>query len=164
MSFYERFEQIVAIVLSLVISLVVIIALLELMGKVGRMALAGALDPLDHAVFQNVFGAIMTLLIAMEFKHSIIRVVERHESIIQVKTVVLIAIMALARKFIILDTAVTDPAMLAALAAVMVVLGAVYWLIRDHQTVLQDHARDKLDQDERARARKGSLHGVNGQS
>ena len=34
---------------------------------------------------------IMTLLIAMEFKHSIIRAALRQESIVQVKTVILIA-------------------------------------------------------------------------
>lgn len=133
MNFYDRFEQIVAIVLSIVISVIVVVALLELIGKVGRMVIAGALDPLDHEVFQNVFGSIMTLLIAMEFKHSIIRVIERRESIVQVKIVVLIAILALARKFIVLDTAVTEPSLLAALGAVMLALGVVYWLIRDHQ-------------------------------
>lgn len=38
-------------------------------------------------VFQSVFGMIMTLLIAMEFKHSIVRVAQRRDSIIRVKTV-----------------------------------------------------------------------------
>lgn len=47
---------------------------------------------------------IMTLLIAMEFKHSIVRVALRRDSIIQVKTVVLIALIALSRKFVILDS------------------------------------------------------------
>ena len=42
-----------------------------------------ALNPLDHKVFQLVFGATMTLLIAMEFKHSIVKVALRKESIIR---------------------------------------------------------------------------------
>src|SRR3569832_2364222 len=130
MNMYERFEQSVAIVLSFIIFIVVLIALFELIGKVAHMLVAGAFDPLDHEVLQSVIGAIMTLLIAMEFKHSIIRVIERRESIIQVKTVVLIAIMALARKFIFLDASTKDAAMLAALAAVMLALGVVYWLMR----------------------------------
>jgi len=146
MNMYERFEQSVAIVLSFIISIVVLIALFELIGKVAHMLVAGAFDPLDHEVFQSVFGAIMTLLIAMEFKHSIIRVIERRESIIQVKTVVLIAIMALARKFIILDASTKDAAMLAALAAVMLALGVVYWLMRDNsQTArMEDVNKPKL--------------------
>ena len=77
-----------------------------------------------------VFGATMTLLIAMEFKHSIVKVALRKESIIQVKTVILIAILALARKFIILDPDI-DPAKLAALAGMILALGLTYWLMRE---------------------------------
>jgi hypothetical protein len=58
---------------------------------------------------------IMTLLIAMEFKHSIVRVALRRDSIIQVKTVILIGLIALARKFVILDPE-ASPAKIAALA------------------------------------------------
>jgi uncharacterized membrane protein (DUF373 family) len=89
-----------------------------------------AFNPLDHAVFQVVFGMIMTLLIALEFKHSIIRVALRRDSIIQVKTVVLIALIALARKFVILDPD-TSPAKIAALSGALLALGVVYWLLRD---------------------------------
>lgn len=142
MTRYGRFEQgvVLVLVLSFVISIVVVIALIELIGKVARMLIAGALDPLDHAVFQTVFGAIMTLLIAMEFKHSIVGVLERRESIIHVKTVMLIAIMALARKFIIIDPTAQPPAMLLALAGVILALGAVYWLMRDRDS--RDAGRD----------------------
>ena len=88
-----------------------------------------AFNPLDHKVFQSVFGMIMTLLIAMEFKHSIVRVALRRDSIIQVKTVVLIALIALSRKFVILDSD-ASPAKIAALASATLALGATYWLLR----------------------------------
>src|SRR3569623_1314338 len=131
MTRYGRFEQGVVLVLSFVISIVVVIAQIELIGNVIRMLIAGALDPLDHAVFQTEFGSIKTLLIAMEFKHSIVGVLERRESIIHVKTELLIAIMALARKFIIIDPTAQPPAMLRALAGVILALGVVFWLMRD---------------------------------
>jgi uncharacterized membrane protein (DUF373 family) len=131
MSAYERFEQIVALVLSFMIAVVIVIALLQLMLNVLPLLLGGALDPLDHGVFQALFGMIMTLLIAMEFKHSIIRVALRRESIIQVKTVVLVALLALSRKFVILDVVATDAATIAALAGATLVLGIVYWLLRE---------------------------------
>jgi uncharacterized protein YqhQ len=73
MSVYERFEQIVALVLSLVISVVISLALVQLVIRIVPLLLSGAIDPLDHEVFQALFGMIMTLLIAMEFKHSIVR-------------------------------------------------------------------------------------------
>lgn len=53
------------------------------------------------------------------------------ESIVQVKTVVLISLIALSRKFVILDTAATSAGVVAALAGATLVLGAVYWLLRD---------------------------------
>ena len=109
MTVYERFEQVVAITLSGVMSMVIVISLIQLIRLVFTLLVMDALNPLDHKVFQLVFGATMTLLIAMEFKHSIVKVAMRKESIIQVKTVILIAILALARKFIILDLDV-DPA------------------------------------------------------
>ena len=89
MSVYERFEQIVAIVLSLVISVVIAVALVQLVARVVPLLLSGAINRLEHDVFQALFGTMTTLLIAMGFKHSIVRValraLEHHP---QVKTVV----------------------------------------------------------------------------
>jgi uncharacterized membrane protein (DUF373 family) len=119
------------LVLSLVIVVVIVVALVQLVTGVTPPLIGGALNPLEHQTFQALFGMIMTLLIAMEFKHSIIRVALRRESIIQVKTVILIALLALGRKFIILATATTDAATIAALAGATFVLRVVYWLLRE---------------------------------
>ena len=142
MTAYERFEQIVAFVLSLLIAVVIVIALIQLLMKIMPLLLGGVLDPLDHRVFQALFGMIMTLLIAMEFKHSIIRVALRRESIIQVKTVILVALLALSRKFIILDVYATGAATIAALAVATLVLGIVYWLLRERDDRLAPAVRD----------------------
>jgi len=93
--------------------------------------LSGILDPLDQKVFQNVFGEIMTLLIALEFNHTLQYVVKREQSIIQTKVVLLIALLAIARKFVILDLHEVGPAEMLGLAAVALALGVTYWLIRD---------------------------------
>ena len=130
LSFYERFEQIVALVLAWLIAVIIVVATWELAKEVLVLVGQGSLHPLDHRVFQVIFGQIMTLLIALEFKHSIVRVIAQQQSIIQVKTVLLIALLAISRKFIILD-ADTPPQQVLALAAVVVALGATYWLIRD---------------------------------
>ena len=130
MTVYERFEQVVALVLSAVIAVIIVVSLFQLIAIVFTLLVLDAFNPLDHKVFQNVFGMIMTLLIAMEFKHSIVRVALRKESIIQVKTVILIAILALARKLIILEPDV-DPAKVAVLAGTVLALGLTYWLMRE---------------------------------
>jgi uncharacterized membrane protein (DUF373 family) len=82
-------------------------------------------------VFQEVFGEIMTLLIALEFNHTLQYVVTRRQSIIQVKVVLLIALLALARKFIILDLGEISPGHLLGLAAVTLSLGVAYWLVHE---------------------------------
>ena len=144
MTMYERFEQIVALALAFLIATMVAIALLQLFLKIFPLLLGGALDPLNYEVFQGLFGAIMTLLIALEFKHSIIQVALRRESIIQVKTVVLIALLALSRKLIILDAAQTDAATIAAIAGSTLALGIVYWLLRERDDRL-DGGNTKRD-------------------
>ncbi|QJD29289.1 phosphate-starvation-inducible PsiE family protein [Methylococcus geothermalis] len=128
MTFYERFEQVVAIILANVIAVVIVISLYQLIRTVVVLISSRVLDSLAHGVFQELFGMIMTLLIAMEFKHSILRVALRRGSIIQVKTVVLIALIALARKFVILDPN-ADAGTIGALSAALLALGAVYWVL-----------------------------------
>ncbi len=97
MTFYERFEQVIALALSAIIAVIIVVSLLQLISIVFSLLIIDAFNPLDHKVFQTVFGMIMTLLIAMEFKHSIVRVALRRDSIIQVKTVILIGLIALAQ-------------------------------------------------------------------
>ena len=131
MSLYARFEQIVIWVLTLFIALIVAVALLRLVITVCQLLVWGALNPLSHEEFQVIFGMIMTLLIALEFSHSILQSVERLQQVVQVKTVVLISILALVRKFIVLNLEVTSAATIAALAFAVIALGVVYWLLRE---------------------------------
>ena len=128
MTFYERFEQTVAIILSVVIAVIIVVSLVQLIRIVFSLLIIDAFNLLDHKIFQSVFGMIMTLLIAMEFKHSIVRVALRRDSIIQVKTVILIGLIALSRKLVILDPDVS-PAKVAALAGAALALGLTYWLL-----------------------------------
>jgi uncharacterized membrane protein (DUF373 family) len=130
LTYYQRFESLVALILTLVIGVIIVVALFRLIIEVGGSLVFGALDPLDHQVFQNVFGEIMTLLIALEFNHTLHLVVTRQQSIIQTSVVLLIALLALARKFIVLDLRTVSTTELLGLAAATLALGATYWLIR----------------------------------
>jgi uncharacterized membrane protein (DUF373 family) len=94
------------------------------------LVLEGALDPTDHTVFQAVFGAIFTVIIALEFKRSIVVSVETHDTVFHVRTVVLVSLLALLRKVNILDLDKTDAATIAALAFATLGVGGIYWIIR----------------------------------
>ncbi len=133
MSYYQRFEQIVAIILTLLLSLVVAVALVHLTWRILTLIVLGVVDPANQSVFQVVFGMVMTLLIALEFNHSVLSIAERQNSIVQIKTVLLIALLALVRKFIILDATKIDPMTLLGLSAAILALGAIYWLVREQE-------------------------------
>jgi uncharacterized membrane protein (DUF373 family) len=131
LTLYQRFESIVAIILTTVIALVIVVALYHLTKQVVVGLVLGVLDPLEQPVFQVIFGELLTVLIALEFNHTLQFVVARRESIIQTKVVLLISLLALARKVIVLDLDTVTVNELAGLAALIFALGAVYWMMRE---------------------------------
>ena len=133
LGYYQRFESIVALFLTLLIGLIIVIATYRLAAGIVTDLLFGALDPLDHAVFQAVFGEIMTLLIALEFNHTLHYFVTRQQSVVQTQVVLLIAMLALARKFIVLDLQTMASGTLLGLAGATLALGVTYWLIRQRR-------------------------------
>ena len=137
LSLHQKIEQVCMIVLSGLIAIVVVAALWSLTLRVVRgLLLDGSFDPTNYEVFQGVFGAMFTVIIALEFKRSILVAVERHDTVFQVRIVVLLALLAVLRKFIILDTAKTEATTILALAAAVVALGGAYWVLRDQDARL----------------------------
>jgi uncharacterized membrane protein (DUF373 family) len=131
LSFYERFETFIALALTLLVMIVILVALWRLTIGIVQTLLLRSLNPLEHSVFQAVFGEILTLLIALEFNHTLRYVVSGGWGIIQAKIVILIALLALVRKIIVTDLATMPPALLGAEAAMLLALGVTYWLMRD---------------------------------
>jgi uncharacterized membrane protein (DUF373 family) len=132
LTFYQKFEHAVILVLGGLISIVVALAVWNLVLKVvASIVLSGGFDPTDYSVFQAIFGMIFTIIIALEFKRSLLVVAERRHSVVQVRTVVLIALLAIVRKLMIIDLSATDANHLFALSGAILALGGVFWLVRD---------------------------------
>src|SRR3981189_3528078 len=132
LSLYQRFEHIVIMILTALIAIIVVVAVWNLSLKIlFGLVLSGGLDPSDYPAFQAVFGMIFTVIIALEFKKSLLVVAERRDTVVQIRSVVMIALLAICRKVIILDLTETDALHILALAAAILALGVVYWLIRD---------------------------------
>ena len=74
-----------------------------------------------------VFGAFLTVLIAIEIFINITLYL-KHD-ILPINMVVATALMAVSRKVIMLDIKDTEPMYIFAIAAVIVALGVTYWLI-----------------------------------
>src|SRR5689334_5493366 len=140
LTFYQRFEHAVILFLSGLISVVVVMAVWNLLLKVvASIMLSGGFDPTDYSVFQALFGMIFTVIIALEFKRSLLVIAERRRSVVQVRTVILIALLSIVRKLMIIDPSI-DASYLLALAASILALGGAYWLVRDrdHRETIAD--------------------------
>ena len=131
LSTYERFEYGVSLVITALIGAVIVVAVVHLTARIGMLLVFGLADPLDHTAFQTIFGLILTVLIAVEFNHSLVSVLERRDGVVQVRTVLLIALLAVVRKFIVLEVPDVQPLTLIGLALTALSLGGVYWLVRD---------------------------------
>ncbi|MGZ5099088.1 MAG: phosphate-starvation-inducible PsiE family protein [Usitatibacter sp.] len=131
LTLYQKFEHAVILLLTALIAVVVALAVWNLALKVGISIISSGFDPTDYEVFQAFFGMIFTVIIALEFKRSLLVVAERRHGVVQVRTVVLIALLAVVRKLMIIDLSTTDAQQLLALSAAIVALGSVHWLVRD---------------------------------
>ena len=131
LTIYQKFEHAVILVLTALIAIVVAFALWNLVLKMlFSIVSSGGFDPTEYSVFQALFGMIFTVIIALEFKRSLLLVAERRHGIVQARTVILIALLAIVRRLIIIDLS-ADAAEVFALATAILALGAVYWLVRD---------------------------------
>jgi uncharacterized membrane protein (DUF373 family) len=139
LTFYERFERSVFLVLTMIIIAIVASGLMHLTFDVAFLILSDELNPANQGVFQAVFGMIFTIMIALEFKHSLLISLPRRENVVRVRSIILIAKLAMVRKFIAIDLGETPPLELFALSAAILAIGVVYWIVRD---VDPRHGRD----------------------
>jgi len=82
---------------------------------------------LDMTDIFQVFAAFLAVLIAIEIFANI--TLYLRDDVIHVKLVVATALMAIARKVIVLDLSILEPAYLYAIAAIVIALGVTYWLL-----------------------------------
>ena len=129
LGFYERFEQVAAIFLSMLVSIIVFFACIQIAIEVYDLVILKD-DLTAPETFRNLFAGVLTVLIALEFNHSIVQVIERKQSIVQVRIVVQIAILAVVRKFILLDLSKTEAMVLVGLGVVVFSLAALHWAVK----------------------------------
>jgi uncharacterized membrane protein (DUF373 family) len=133
LSQYRRFERLISLILSISIGLLVLVAIFFLISNVFTLLFVQTQDPFNFRLFQAIFDMVLTILIAMEFNNSIVRTMEedgRLGGFIHVEVVVLIAIMAVVRKFMVMDVERVDPLYLLALGGAILALGGTYWLLK----------------------------------
>jgi uncharacterized membrane protein (DUF373 family) len=124
----DRFEQVVAKFLGVLLVLLILLASAELI----RQLITAVL--LRQTVWQGdaliaYFGELLNILIALELIQNITAYLKRHA--VQIQLVLLTAITAVARKLIVLPgTVESKPLMVVALGLTVLALAGAYWLMR----------------------------------
>lgn len=126
-------KRIIAAVLMVMMFLLVGLVTVEIVAAFFSYALPGSTPSVSDIVMSEqqmlmILGLFLTVLIALELIETVEVYFRRHS--IHVEIVVLVAIIALARKLIILDLSKYEPLVLFALAALVLALGGTYFLVR----------------------------------
>ena len=125
---YERFEQLVTRVIMLFLSVIILYSLVFIaIGLFNGFRLGQ--EFIEKELLQDTFGSIFTVLILLEFNHSIALALAKRMGIIQARIVVLLAILVVARKIILLDFKTATFENLLGIGGVALALGLLYWLI-----------------------------------
>jgi uncharacterized membrane protein (DUF373 family) len=131
---YETFEHIIMLILTIIIVVLIGFATYHLVLTTFGLILAGELDPANRDVYPSIFGMFFTVLIGLEFKRSFLIVTASQTSIVRIRSIILIGMLATLRKFIVLDLKEINVLEMLAVAAAILALGIVYWLVRDQET------------------------------
>ena len=144
-SFYVGFERVVAAALLFGIAVVVLLAIESFGETVLATVLSVGGPPLDYAIFETLFDRILAALIALELAHSVHQMVEGKHGLSQVRTVIVIGVLALVRKLIVLDVATTSGFFLLGLAAAILSLGGLLALVQWIEARAPTEATDVSD-------------------
>mgnify|MGYP001078130913 FL=1 len=123
----ERFEKGIIFVLSLMMMIVILLATIEF----GYILVVDILTPplffVEVSELLDIFGFFLLILIGVELFETIRSYMAEH--IVHVEVVAEVALIAIARKVIILDVKDFTPLALLGIAAIIIALAAAYFLV-----------------------------------
>jgi uncharacterized membrane protein (DUF373 family) len=88
----------------------------------------------DTDSLKDVFGSILTILILIEFNHSIALAISKRSGVLQARPIVLITILVIARKVILLDFTTATFEQMLGIGAIALAFGLLFWLISARAT------------------------------
>jgi uncharacterized membrane protein (DUF373 family) len=127
---YAQFERFALGSVLFMLGIVTVYAIVFFAIKLlGDLALGESF--LDKAALQDTFGSLLTIVILLEFNHSIYVAMTQGSGAVQTRIVVLIAVLVIARKLMLKDFDAIDFQTLLGYGGLLLALGGLYWLISD---------------------------------
>jgi len=134
LSYLDKFQKFIIVILAILMGLVVMLATLELVYVIALDLLSPPIVLLDSKELLDIFGYFLLILIGIELLETFS--IYLHERAINVQVVLLVAMIALARKVIILDSEDIHSLTLFAIGFVILALAAGYYMVKRSQDEL----------------------------
>ena len=131
MSYMDHFQKAILTVLTMLMGLVVLLATLELIYILAIDILSPPLVLLDINEILSIFGYFLLILIGIELLETFRIYLQEHA--INVQVVFLVALIAIARKVIILEVKDIQALTLVGIGVVIFSLAAAYYLVKKSQ-------------------------------
>jgi uncharacterized membrane protein (DUF373 family) len=125
---YPRFERLALGCVLVILGAISVYAIVAFVFKLADDFMLGE-SFLEKAALQDTFGAILTILIVLEFNHSIYVAITHKAGAIQVRTVILLTVLVITRKLMLQDFTATTAQTFFGFGALLLALGVIYWLI-----------------------------------
>lgn len=128
MLWLDRFERFLTRALLVLIALVVLLATVELAWLLGKDVLTPPLFLLEIDELQDLFGQFLLVLIGIELMYTMKLYIE--DRAIHLEAVLAVALIAVARKIIVVEPKQLSPGALLAVAAMVVGLAVGHYLVQ----------------------------------
>jgi len=125
---YELFESLVSRLIMIVLGFLTLYALIAAAIELIVDLRLGS-EFIEKELLQNTFGSILTVLILMEFTHSVYTSIKNRSVVIEARAIVLIAVIVIARKLILVDFKSASMEEVAAYGGIALALGILFWLL-----------------------------------
>ena len=126
--YLEKFERIITRILLVLMACVVLLATIELAWILVKDVLAPPVFLLEIHELLELFGLFLLVLIGIELLHSVTTFISRRE--IHVESVLTVAMIAVARKIIVLEPKEWPEGTLLGLAALVLALAIGYYVMQ----------------------------------
>jgi uncharacterized membrane protein (DUF373 family) len=141
--FIKSFEKIIVRVLVILMAFVLLLSTVELAWVIIKDIITPPILLLEIDELLEIFGLFMLVLIGIELLETIAKTYMA-ESVDHAQIVMAVAIIAIARKVIILDVKDLSGLALVGIAAIILALSIGYYLIKKKDAALKDSAHDAL--------------------
>ena len=128
LSYFEKFEAVITRVLLVMMAIVVLLATVELGWILVKDVLTPPLFLLEIEQLLELFGQFLLVLIGVELLHTVKNQIESRE--IHLEAMIAVALIAVARKIIVLEPKGLPEGTLLGIAALVLALTVGYYLVR----------------------------------